>query len=170
MTRRRAWPQRSRSPRQYRLAGSPLVGTLSAAIIIVVVSIAYRYGFDVDGIRLVIRTTARTSLLLFSLAFTASAVYRLWPNAWTGWQRNNRRYLGVSFAVSHAVHAIAILIFASLDPEQFRQMVSAGTFVLGGVAYLFIIAMTLTSFDRTAAWIGPLRWRILHTCGAYMYG
>jgi hypothetical protein len=27
--------------------------------------------------------------------------------------------------------------------------------------------MTLTSFDRTAAWIGPRAWRILHTTGVY---
>jgi sulfoxide reductase heme-binding subunit YedZ len=27
--------------------------------------------------------------------------------------------------------------------------------------------MTATSFDRTAAWIGPKAWRVLHTVGAY---
>lgn len=27
--------------------------------------------------------------------------------------------------------------------------------------------MTATSFDRTAQWIGPKAWRILHTAGSY---
>ena len=57
---------------------------------------------------MVIRFTARTSLLLFCLAFSAAALARLWPNAWTRWQRRNRRYLGVTFAASHGIHAVAI--------------------------------------------------------------
>jgi sulfoxide reductase heme-binding subunit YedZ len=35
------------------------------------------------------------------------------------------------------------------------------------LGYAFIIAMTATSFDRTAALIGPTAWRWLHTAGAY---
>ncbi len=62
-------------------------------------------GFEVDGVRMVIRFTARTSLVLFCLAFSAAALARLWPNASTRWLRRNRRYLGVSFAASHAIHS-----------------------------------------------------------------
>ena len=58
----------------------------------------------------------------------------------------NRRYLGVSFAVSHFAHLVAIL---------------------GGIAYLFVVAMAATSFDRTAAWLGPRACGRLHTIGVY---
>jgi methionine sulfoxide reductase heme-binding subunit len=116
---------------------------------------------------MVIRTTARSSLLLFGLVFTASALYRLRPNAWTRWQRNNRRYLGVSFAASHTVHAIALIWFAELDPELFHEEVGWFQYVFGGLGFAFIAAMTATSFDRTAAWIGPTAWRSLHTIGVY---
>jgi ABC-type multidrug transport system fused ATPase/permease subunit len=58
--------------------------------------------FEVDGVRMVIRFTARTSLLFFCLAFGAAALARIWPNAWTQWQRRNRRYLGVTFAASRS--------------------------------------------------------------------
>ena len=78
--------------------------------------------FEVDGVRMVIRFTARTSPLFFCLAFSAAALARLWPNAWTRWQRRNRRYLGVSFAASHGIHALAILTFAQMDPTGRRHV------------------------------------------------
>src|SRR5439155_1728729 len=42
-----------------------------------------------------------------------------------------------------------------------------GWAAFGGIAYAFLAAMTATSFDRTAAWLGPRRWSRLHTTGAY---
>jgi hypothetical protein len=80
--------------------------------------------FEVDGVRMVIRFTARTSLLFFCLAFIAAALARLWPNAWTRWQCRNRRYLGVTFAASHAIHAVAIMAFAIMDPAAFAAATS----------------------------------------------
>ena len=76
---------------------------------------------DVAGLRMVIRQTARSSLLLFLLAFTASAAARRWPGGVTAWQLRNRRHLGLGFAVSHTIHALAIAGFAALDPQAFRQ-------------------------------------------------
>ena len=123
--------------------------------------------FDVDGVRMVIRFTARTSLLFFCLAFSAAALARLWPNAWTRWQRRNRRALGVTFAASHAIHAVVIACFAVMDPAGFAAATSLASYVFGGIGYVVIIAMTATSFDRTAAAIGPAGWRRLHLVGGY---
>jgi DMSO/TMAO reductase YedYZ heme-binding membrane subunit len=116
---------------------------------------------------MVIRFTARTSLLFFCLAFSAAALARLWPNAWTQWQRRNRRYLGVTFAASHGIHAVAIGCFALMDPAGYAAATNAASYIFGGVGYAFIIAMTATSFDRTAAAIGPRAFRILHLTGGY---
>jgi DMSO/TMAO reductase YedYZ heme-binding membrane subunit len=123
--------------------------------------------FEVDGVRMVIRFTARTSLLFFCLAFSAAALAQLWPNAWTRWQRRNRRQLGVTFAASHGIHAVAIASFAIMDPVGYAAATSAASYVFGGVGYAFIVAMAATSFDRTAAAIGPRGWRILHLTGGY---
>ena len=123
--------------------------------------------FEVDGVRMVIRFTARTSLLFFCLAFGAAALARIWPNAWTGWQRRNRRYLGVTFAASHAIHAVAIICFAVMDPVGYAGATSLASYVFGGIGYAFIIAMTATSFDRAAAAIGARAWRMLHLTGGY---
>jgi DMSO/TMAO reductase YedYZ heme-binding membrane subunit len=104
---------------------------------------------------------------LFLAAFTAAALFQLWPNAWTRWQRQNRRYLGVAFAFSHGVHLAAIFWMQHIQPVEFAQRVNAITWLGGGLAYVFIAAMTATSFDRTAAMIGPRAWKILHTVGSY---
>jgi methionine sulfoxide reductase heme-binding subunit len=129
--------------------------------------IAAMRGFEVDGVRMVIRFTARTSLLFFCLAFGAAALARLWPNGWTRWLRRNRRQFGVTFAASHALHAIAIVAFADMDPAGFATATNLASFVFGGIGYAIIIAMTATSFDWSAAAIGPRAWRILHLVGGY---
>ena len=106
--------------RQNWFDGWRLFALLSLTLLALSIWIAGMRGFEVDGVRMVIRFTARTSLVLFCLAFSAAALARLWPNAWTRWLRRNRRYLGVSFAASHAIHAVAILAFAVMDPAGIR--------------------------------------------------
>jgi len=147
--------------------GWRLTGILSLLLVGMALFILAAHGGDVEGIRLVIRATARTSLVLFALAFTASAMVELVPNDLTRWQRRNRRYLGVSFAVSHLIHLLAIVALAALDNALFWKLTNIGTIVLAGTAYLFIAAMAATSFDRTAAWLGPRRWRLLHLLGGW---
>jgi sulfoxide reductase heme-binding subunit YedZ len=149
------------------LRGWTLTAILALAIALTSTTIAFQGGLSVEGTQAAIRFTARTSFVLFCLAFSASAVHRLWPGAWSRWQVANRRHLGVSFAASHAVHAAAIATFASLDPVQFQASTGLGMFVLGGLAYVFIALMVMTSFDATAAWLGPRVWRRLHWAGSY---
>jgi sulfoxide reductase heme-binding subunit YedZ len=153
--------------RQNWFEGWRLFATLTLVLIALCLWIASMRQFEVDGVRMVIRFTARTSLLLFCLAFSAAALARLWPNAWTRWQRRNRRYLGLSFAASHGLHAVAIGAFAAMDPIGFAAATSLASYVFGGIGYAFIAAMAATSFDRTAAAIGPRAWRTLHLVGGY---
>ncbi len=147
--------------------GWRLTGVLSLLLTAMALYLLSVQGWDAEGIRLVIRATARTSLVLFVLAFTASAMVEFLPNEATHWQRRNRRYLGVSFAVSHLIHLIAILSLASIDQALFWKLTNINTIVLAGTAYLFIAAMAATSFDRTAAWLGPRKWRLLHLLGGW---
>ncbi len=155
------------SQRQGWFEGWRLLAALTLSLIALSLWIASMRQFEVDGVRMVIRFTARSSLLLFCLAFGAAALARLWPNAWTRWQRRNRRYLGLSFAASHAIHAVAIVAFAKMDPAGFAEATSAASYIFGDIGYAFIIAMSATSFERTAALIGPRAWRALHLVGGY---
>ena len=155
------------SRRQNWFEGWRLFAILTLILIALSVWIAEMRQFEVDGVRMVIRFTARTSLLFFSLAFGAAALARLRPNAWTRWLRRNRRYLGVTFAASHAIHAVAIACFAAMSPPLFAAATSTASYIFGGIGYAFIVAMTATSFDRSAAVIGPRAWRVLHLVGGY---
>jgi DMSO/TMAO reductase YedYZ heme-binding membrane subunit len=155
------------SQRQSWFEGWRLLAVLTLSLIALSFWIASMRQFEVEGVRMVIRFTARSSLLLFCLAFGAAALARLWPNAWTRWQRRNRRYLGLSFAASHAIHAVAIIVFANMDPAGFAEATSPASYIFGGIGYAVIIAMSATSFDRTAALIGPRTWHTLHLVGGY---
>ena len=153
--------------RQNWFEGWRLFAALTVTLFGLSIWIAGMRQFEVDGVRMVIRFTARTSLLLFCLAFGAAALARLWPNTGTRWLRRNRRYVGVSFTASHGIHAVAIAGFAAMDPAGFAAATNLVSHVFGGIGYAFIIAMTATSFDRTAAAIGPRGWRMLHLTGGY---
>jgi methionine sulfoxide reductase heme-binding subunit len=153
--------------RQHWFEGFRLLALLTVVLAALCVWIAGMRQFEVEGVRMVIRFTARTSLLLFCLAFSAAALARLVPNAFTRWQLRNRRYLGLTFVASHALHAGAILAFARMDPAGFAMATNLASYVFGGVGYAVIIAMAATSFDHTAALIGPRAWRLLHLVGGY---
>jgi methionine sulfoxide reductase heme-binding subunit len=150
----------------FKLQGWPLVAAAAAVVSLMALGLVVASP-DVAGVRSAIRWTARTSLLLFLLTFTASAAWRRWPSAWTRWQLANRRYLFLSFAASHGVHLIAIIAFAHLAPMAFDLASNPKTRFVGEIGYAFIVAMAATCFDATAAWLGRRAWKILHTTGAW---
>jgi methionine sulfoxide reductase heme-binding subunit len=147
--------------------GWSIVGAVAIALILVVTMEAMMAAMPVDGVRGIIRVTARSSFTLFALAFTASAARYFWPNTWTRWQLRNRRYLGVSFALSHFVHLLAIFALGHLAPAELAAETDAITWIFGGLAYVFIGLMAATSFDSTARLLSPRAWSILHTTGSY---
>jgi DMSO/TMAO reductase YedYZ heme-binding membrane subunit len=147
--------------------GWSIVGAVAVALILVVTMEAMTAPSPVEGVRGIIRATARSSFALFALAFTASAAYYFWPTAWTRWQLRNRRHLGVSFALSHFVHLLAIFALGRIAPDELAAQTTAITWIFGGIAYVFIGLMAATSFDSTARLISPRAWSLLHTIGAY---
>ncbi|RQP26705.1 cytochrome b family protein [Piscinibacter terrae] len=120
----------------------------------------------VAGIRMAIRSTARTSLLLFCAAFGAAALHARWPGAATRWLRANRRELGLSFAASHTMHAAALATLHQASPGTFAALVNPAMWVLGGLGYVFIAAMALTSTNAAQRAMGA-NWRRLHLIGGY---
>jgi methionine sulfoxide reductase heme-binding subunit len=121
----------------------------------------------VDAVRELIRATARTSLSFFLLAFGAQALFVLWPGRWTALARRHRRQWGLLLVASHTMHALAILALARMAPDLFLSLSPPGSRIGPGIAYVLLWAMGATSFDRTAAWLGPKWWARLHTVGAY---
>ncbi len=146
------------------IQGWRIVG-LSALVIGAMVAVIWLvHGIDEQGMRMTIRATARTSCILFLGAFVASALRRIWLTPFSTWLLKNRRYLGLSFAVSHTYHAIAwtgLWFVTSGAQPKFEPLAILG--------YLFLIAMTITSFERPAALLGKRAWKILHTAGMHFF-
>lgn len=149
------------------LKGWALVGWTAIVIGGLVAALLALKGINEEGLSLVIRSTAQTSFALFMCAFVASALLKLWPNGFTKWLRANRRYVGVSFAVSHTFHVMAIAALAVYSSGRSIQDRDPFELAAGALGYVFIYGMAITSFDRTARWLGPQKWRVLHTVGAY---
>lgn len=122
------------------------------------------HGAGEEATRLVIRQTARISVLFFSAAFSASSLLRLRPAPWSRWMMRNRRWLGLSFALSHLVHLFAILLLLRIAPDF---AIDATTLVGGGLAYVFIALLAATSFDGAVRRLGVRTWRALHKTGMY---
>lgn len=122
----------------------------------------------VGGVHLVLRSTAWTSFALFMLAFSAAAMATLLPSDFSRWQRRNRRFLGLSFAFSHLVHAIAIVAYVRLAPDLFWQDRTPASNIPGFIGYVFIALMAFTSFDTTARLVGPRLWKLIHGIGIWV--
>jgi DMSO/TMAO reductase YedYZ heme-binding membrane subunit len=124
-------------------------------------------GTNEAALRLGVRATARSSLLLFLLAFAARPLAVLRPSASTKWLLRNRRQVGVSLMVSQAAHAAFIVALWVRHPQSFFAGLHITTELGGLLGYVFLLLMTATSFDRSAALIGRRAWKALHTSGMY---
>lgn len=154
------------APIRPRADGWRVFAALAGALLLMAAGVlAFEPG--VEGVRLLIRLTARTSLVLFLAAFTASAAAARWPAGPARWMLRRRRPLGLAFALSHAIHLAAIVAFARLDPPAYELATRMTSLVTGGLAYAFIAAMAATSSDAAVAWLGTRAWRRLHRVGAW---
>jgi DMSO/TMAO reductase YedYZ heme-binding membrane subunit len=124
-------------------------------------------GWSEEGVRIVVRWTAKLGLPLFVAAFTARPLRSLRRTAWTAWLLRNRRALGLSFALFHGVHLLALVALAYAFPLPFVEELSGLTLWGGGFAYALLFAMVATSNDSSIRALGRLRWRRLHTLGGW---
>ncbi|NNC83329.1 MAG: hypothetical protein HKN79_07105, partial [Flavobacteriales bacterium] len=123
-------------------------------------------GFDEDSLRILIRGTARSSAILFSLAFAASSVHHFVRSditaVWLRW----RPHLGLAFTVSHTVHLIFLILLQEYIHPVFT-LAKATSLFAGGTAYLFMYLMALTTFTAIKIRISPWFWKYLHLIGSY---
>lgn len=139
-----------------------LLATLVTAMVVVILAM----DSGVEGSRLAVRATARTSFALFLIAFTASSLVGLWPGDAARWILRNRRWFGLGFAWSHFLHLLAILwLFGSYAGQVPAPPMA--TLVGGSIAYVFIAAMAATSFDGAIRWMGAKNWQRLHKTGVW---
>ncbi|MBX7059550.1 MAG: hypothetical protein K1X75_15915 [Leptospirales bacterium] len=120
-------------------------------------------------LRQALRGTARISLLLFLPVFIAGPWRRRQANSLNGWLLKERRYLGLSFAVSHGIHLCTILLItASIYDWDLLKANTLVTYIGGGLTYLFILLLALTSNNAAYRSLGSRNWKILHSIGIYL--
>ena len=147
--------------------GWSIVGAVAIALILGVTVEAMTAATPSEGVRGILRMTARISFALFALGFTASATWHFWPNALTRWQLRSRRHLGVAFALSQGAYLLALFSLTRIAPAELATEANAATWIIGGLAYVFIVLMAMTSFESTEKLVSPRAWSALHTTGSY---
>lgn len=150
-----------------KLQGWAITGSV---VVLVIVFLAIHFavsGWSAASITSGIDATGRSSLILFSIAFIASSLHRLWTTPLTTWALQNRRWIGLSFAGSHFIHLSLILAISLGFPEPFLSEQSTGKWVFGGLGYLFLLLMALTSTNSAQRWMGMKNWKRLHLVGSY---
>lgn len=116
--------------------------------------------------RQAIAVTARIAVVLFCGAFGAAALHHFMRQSFSWWLRMNRRYLGIAFAILHLTH-LAFLVLLQYCFHPVFEMADISSLTGGGIAYLFVVLMLLTSFPATARFLSKRQWSWLHTIGGY---
>ena len=134
------------SPRAALLCGAAISTLATAAVI-------YGAGLADPALRDALRLTGRLSFLLFFVAFALGRQLGA-----------HRRTFGLSFAGSHAVHAALIVTLVVTVPGT---RLAPLVLVFGGLGFVFLAAMAVTSFPAMRQRLGPRRWQLLHTTGTW---
>ena len=114
-----------------------------------------------DKLLLWARYTARISFFFFLISFIAGSIYYFFSNSITRSIKSNRRYIGLSFALTHTIHLVALISFF----VSTNQNPDTVTLVGGGLAYAAMYAMAFTSNDTTVKKIGFKKWKLIHKIG-----
>jgi sulfoxide reductase heme-binding subunit YedZ len=144
-----------------------ITGLVFLAVTIYCNAVIAIMGFNEESVRILVRATARISIVLFLAAFTASSLHTFFRKPWTAWLLRNRRYIGVSFALSHTEHFFTLIALGTMFDVPFREVFRTASIIGGGIAYVLLLEMTITSFDATAKWLTRRQWTALHTFGSY---
>jgi sulfoxide reductase heme-binding subunit YedZ len=121
-----------------------------------------------EEISSLIQLSVRCSVPWLYLAFAASSLQLLFPNTFTRWLMRNRRIIGLCFAGGMAWQLLFIVWMVTGFYRYYADEVYLfGDIIVQIPGYLFLIAMTLTSFMPVRRRLSSKQWRTLHTTGAY---
>jgi len=113
-----------------------------------------------------IQYSVRWAVPFIFLVIATSALFRLFPGRSTRWLLRNRRYIGLCFAVAMAWQGAFIFIVSfSHSAHYYSEIYLLRDELEGSSGYLFLAAMTLTSFGLFRRRLSAEQWRFLHLSG-----
>ena len=120
------------------------------------------------GVSSMIQLSARCAVPWLYLAFAASSLHVLSSSDFSAWVLRNRKYFGLSFAVSMGWQAIFIVWMVSLHTDYYVDEIYVLRDVIEGLlGYVFIISMVVTSFRPGRKLLSRKQWKLLHKSGIY---
>ena len=117
--------------------------------------------------RHMIRVSVRCSLPLLIMAFTASALGRLWPGDVSSWMVRNRKFSGLAFSAVMLWQILFIVLLISTGARLFPPGPAALFIVSDLIGYTLLLSMTVTSFEMARRRMSPVAWKRLHRTGIY---
>ena len=121
-----------------------------------------------EGVSAMIQLSVRCAVPWLYIAFAASSIQALFPGPFSRWLLRNRKYLGLCFAAAMAWQGLFILWLVMGHTDYFVKEVYVLRDTIEGLGgYLFLLAMTLTSFPRGRKLLKRKAWRRLHLSGIY---
>jgi len=104
------------------------------------------------------------------LAFVATPMTQLLPGNLSKWLLRNRRYLGLSFAAGFGWQAVFIGVLLALhNPYYWDEMHNDVDLFLRMASYIFLLAMTVTSFFPVRRRMRAEHWRWLQLVGIWYF-
>tara|TARA_A100001037_G_scaffold281047_1_gene284357 strand:- start:951 stop:1526 length:576 start_codon:yes stop_codon:yes gene_type:complete len=114
-----------------------------------------------EGPRLWAKYSAHLAFFYLLSAYAASILRVYFKCKVTKDLVRHRRYFGLGFTVAHTFHLVALVNFFVLSNEE----PSTVSIVGGGLGYLLVYMMAITSTDTMAGKLGAKNWKTLHRGG-----
>jgi len=152
----------------------PLNGWRLFSLIVIPMSVAVLYRMSqadlsaAADISAMVTYSVRLAVPWLFVAFAASAVLVLFRGSFGRWLMKNRKYIGLAYAAGMAwqLFFIVWLVVGHTDYylSESYSLIALAEQVPG---YLFLIAMTVTSFRFGRSRLSAGQWRLLHLVGIY---
>jgi len=143
-----------------------ITGPISIVMLISMFDTNMTSGEDVSTM---IQLSVRCAVPLLFLAFAASSLQIVFPSTFSRWLLKNRKIIGLSFASAMAWQLLFILWLVIVFSDYYLNEVYVLRDAIEGVlGYIFLLAMTITSFRFARKHIKPKSWKLLHTSGIYI--
>jgi len=136
--------------------------------IIMIVAMLRVDSWNGPAVSSMIQLSVRWAIPWLYLAFSASSLNLLFPGPFSRWLSRNRAIMGLCFAAAMAWQLFFILWLVTVHRDYYiGEVYVLRDAIEGVVGYLFLAAMTLTSFSPGRKRLQPKSWRLLHRSGIY---
>ena len=105
--------------------------------------------------------SARIAFAYFLIAYGIGIIYKIFKVSFFSFLRSERRYIGLGFCLAHTIHLISLvyyLIFIDFFPGWLL-------IVFGGLGYILMYVMAVTSHDRMVEKLRLPLWKKIHSFG-----